>query len=863
MKRIVLAAAVLLPLVFLSVHCSGDVLNTTDQAVSDDDEETGLNLDCTNINADVVALKTILEAIENESEVTSVNGNGTIFFTTGEYALPVVRNSYDFAYVNPLVGYSGDCWAIDNEKVSAAKISGGLSFKAESDFWYARYNNKWNVLYAISEGPSIPVFSSVTTTEGEGVEIVLGDNTRLSLPWYEGEESLTLSDYALSFSLDAATKTISVVTESDWTATLTSNTADSDEWVSLSSTSGSGNAEVSVSVLANEDKARTAVWTFSAGGISAKLTVTQTGVSGTIAGGVITSDDVDPNDADIVSNTVFDRTVNVVFSSAGATVEGADATGGEVVATVSGNDVTIVNSGTETVIYHLTGTTTDGFLRLEGERKQAIVLDGVSITNPDGAAINNQNKKRTFVVVTGSSSLTDGSVNSSGDYPDQSNYDSTEDMKGCFFSEAQLVFSGSGTLKVTANGKNGICSDDYIRFMSNPTIIVTTSSSAGNGVRGKDAVTIDNGTLSITSNAAMKKGINSDGTVTVTVGKTTIIVNGGVAKDPDDNNEYKGSAGIKADDAFIMSGGVVTITNNGAGGKGVRAGDYDESETDHTLPDSKISGGTLTITTSGARSNDVSAKGLKIGYKQASGRSYIYGGNLVISGGTVVVKCTGSKSGEKGNEAIEAKGTLTISGGSVYASSTSDDAINSTGDMVVTGGYVYAYCSGNDAMDANGDMKLSGGVVYAVCTAGNPEVALDANTEGGKALYINSGATVIAYGGLERGASISQTCYSISASANQVCSLSSSSKSLIVFKAPSFSSSLVVTAPSLSVAAGGVSVSGGTSVCEGMITVPGTVSGGSTISLDDYSGNTGGFGPGGGPGGHPGGGGFGPGGHQL
>ena len=62
-----------------------------------------------------------------------------------------------------------------------------------------------------------------------------------------------------------------------------------------------------------------------------------------------------------------------------------------------------------------------------------------------------------------------------------------------------------------------------------------------------------------------------------------------------------------------MTGGTVTITNTGSGGKGLSAGSQDFYSTNGSLTDSYISGGTLTIKTSGNESNDVSAKGVKIG----------------------------------------------------------------------------------------------------------------------------------------------------------------------------------------------------------------------------------------------------------
>ena len=538
----------------------------------------------------------------------------------------------------------------------------------------------------------------------------------------------------------------------------------------------------------------------------------------------------DSSSDDDISNTAFSRMITITFSGSGATVAG-DYYG---YVSASGAHVTVKNTGTENIIYKLIGTSTDGSFKLYSDKKQAILLDGVSLINPGGAAINNQSGKRTFVMVEGTNTLADGS---------SAAYSATgeEDMKAVFFSEGQLVFSGNGSLTVTANnkqGKSGIVSDDYVRFMSSPTVKVTAGSAAGHGIRGKEYVQISNGALTVSTAAAMKKGIGSDDYVLVEGGTSTITVSGGTAYDSDDQ-EYKGTAGIKADNYFAMTAGTVTIKNTGSGGKGVSAGSYDYDATSHTLSDSYISGGTLSITTTGSESNDVSSKGIKIGYKQSSGRSYVYAGNLNVSGGEVIVNCSRS-------EGIEAKGNLTISGGAVYSSSSADDAINCQGEMNITGGYVYAYSSQNDAMDSNGNMKLSGGYVFAVTTKGAPEVALDANTESGYKLYINSGATVVAYGGLENGYSASQTIYSMSATAGSWNALYAGSKYLCAFKAPSGLSSFAVSAPSLSSGYKGVSVSG-TSYCNGIWATSG-ISGGSAVSLSQYSGGGGGGRPGGGGG---------------
>ena len=555
----------------------------------------------------------------------------------------------------------------------------------------------------------------------------------------------------------------------------------------------------------------------------------------------------DPTSDDDISTTTFAGKITVTFSDTdNASVKG-DSYG---YVTVDGNKVTVNNTGGEVLIYELTGTTTNGFFKVYGAKKQAIVLNGASITNPDGAALNNQNKKRTFIVVKGSNKLSDSE---SAAYAQEGE----EDLKAVLFSEAQLIFSGSGLLTVNAlnkQDKSAIATDDYIRLMDNPTIKVNSGSAAGHGFKGKDYVQLSSGSLVVKTAAALKKGITSDDYVLVEGGTHTVTVTGGVAYDEEDA-EYSGTAGVKADNYFAMTGGSLTIENTGIGGKGINAGSYDFDATNHTLSDSYISGGTLTVTTTGREVNDVSAKGIKIGWvtKEGSGdRAKVTGnaGKLTISGGTIVVNSSYG-------EGLEVKGDLTFDGGETYVSSTSEDAINSQGDLTVNNGFVYAFSSGNDAMDSNGNTVLNGGYVMAVCTKGSPEVAIDANTEEGKKLYINAGATMVAYGGLESGYSAAQSVYSLNGSAGSWNALYNGKSFIAAFKAPSNISTFIVSAPSLASGYKGVSVSG-ESKCNGVWAVDG-ISGGSSVSLSNYSGGggpggggPGGAGPGGGgPGGRP------------
>ena len=520
------------------------------------------------------------------------------------------------------------------------------------------------------------------------------------------------------------------------------------------------------------------------------------------------------DEEDAIGNTTFDRTISVVFGAAGATVTGDD----NGLVTVSGNCVTVNNTGSEKIRYELSGTAADGYFKIYGEKKQAIVLNGLDLTNPNGAAINNQNKKRTFVVLQGSNKLADGKK-----------YSATpegEDEKAAFFSEAQLIFSGSGSLAVTATGKAGITSDDYVRILDGPSISI--NSAGGHGLRGKDAVVIGGGQLDITVSKKGKKAISTDGTARFDGGSTTLAVSGGV--DDSDLTDLSGSSGVKADAAFVMNGGSLTITNTGQGGKGIN-GDAA----------GLITGGTIDITVTGTNYEVTGADAVGLEDTTTSAKGMKFDGKLVFTGGSVTVSA-------KNHEAIEAKGDMVITGGTIYATS-SDDAINAGGNLVVDGGRVCALSTGNDGLDANGDCYIQGGLVY-VSSSGGAEVGIDANTEGGHTLYV-IGGTIISIGGLERGSHLSQACYAAGWSRDTWYALYSDNTLEFVFKAPSSGASgMVVSTAGTPALKSGVTPSGGTAIFGGMGYEGASATGGNAVSLSAYSSGSAMGGPGmGGPGG--------------
>ena len=533
-------------------------------------------------------------------------------------------------------------------------------------------------------------------------------------------------------------------------------------------------------------------------------------------------------DDDNVANTTFARTVKVSFNGSSASVTGATA---DFTVATDGAGVTITNNGSEAVIYELSGASTDGYFKLYSTRKQEILLNGLTLTNKKGAAINNQSHKRTFVVVKGTNTLADGAS--------YTLTPSDEDEKAAFFSEGQLVFSGDGTLTVNATGKAGITSDDYVRFMAAPTVKVT--SSAGHGVRGKESIIVSDGTVDVNVSGTGKKGFSSDTLVYIGGGVTTIKTTGSAGEV---DGELTGVAGIKADLRFEMVDGVLNVTSTGTGAKGISGDNV-----------AYFKGGTVTVDVTGANYGTSSSGGFGPGGggwggpgggqgsssssdNSVASKGVKFDGNLYISGGKITVKSAK-------HEAIEAKGVIQVTGGEVYAYS-SDDAINAGGDFTIDGGAVYAQSTGNDALDANGNLYIKSGVVYSL-GSGGAELAVDANSEAQKKLYL-TGGTVIAVGGLESGASLSQSCWSAgTVKANTAYALyDKDGKVLGAFKTPSTGNlTLVLSAPSLNSVKYGVTVSGGTTLFNGAYTDGATVSGGSGCNLSTYTG-------GGGPGGHGG-----------
>lgn len=316
-----------------------------------------------------------------------------------------------------------------------------------------------------------------------------------------------------------------------------------------------------------------------------------------------------------------DVTVNVV----GANVE------------VTNVEVTNTNITDERVTV-LSGTSTNGSFSYTGSYKTTVVLNGVTLTNENAAAININDGKRVNL------ELAEGTTNTLTDCADGA-------QKAALYCKGHLEISGSGSLNVTGLTKHAISAKEYIEVKST-TGNITVSGAVSDGIHcgnyfkmsggsvkvsgvSGDAIqaemqfddTEDDGKIIIkdgvldlavtgTSTAALKcdstlhikggdititttgnsdKALSSDENIEIDGGTLDITQSGSYTMEAalDENGDiyYDPSyvVGLKADSCIVINDGTLTITNTADGGRGMKAD-----------KDINIEGGTLTVYANGA-----------------------------------------------------------------------------------------------------------------------------------------------------------------------------------------------------------------------------------------------------------------------
>ena len=313
------------------------------------------------------------------------------------------------------------------------------------------------------------------------------------------------------------------------------------------------------------------------------------------------TDEADSAYNDYVENSPWNKVINIHFGGEVATVTGTVA---GVTVQANGNHVTVMNMSGP-VQFVVSGQTLDGSLKFYGDKRFQVLLNGASITNPNGAAINNQGSKSMYVV------LAEGTVNRLQDGATYTMVDE-EDQKAALFSEGQIIFSGTGTLDVVAEGRGGIRSDDYIRIR--PGVKININSSALDGLRANDGIILDGGAINVETTGLGAKGVRSGGPMTVNGGRLVAISHGDcrLGDDEDGESDTTACAALVCDTLLIVHAGDIRLKAQGDGGKGLNA-----------KQDVRILGGSFQAVATGTRELK-KPKGVKVDGSFSISGGYFY-----------------------------------------------------------------------------------------------------------------------------------------------------------------------------------------------------------------------------------------------
>mgnify|MGYP005760251481 CR=1 FL=1 len=404
-----------------------------------------------------------------------------------------------------------------------------------------------------------------------------------------------------------------------------------------------------------------------------------------------------------------------------------------------------------------------------------LFLDGASLSNANGVALSNANKKSDLIVT-----LVSGSQNTVSNAGDDVN---AIHVKG------NLKINGTGSLRVTSQSKSAI-------KVSKALVIVDANVTVEAQSHGFSARSVEAQNATLTVDEAAKDGVNAecdDDTTEFPSGYTEGYV---VFKNVDYSANVKGD-GIQADTLVYIDGSLVKVTTTG------EFVSYSEANmTTHGLEIDDFryvaSGKSYKKVASDSNNSTSklyalaqSCKGIKVGeikYNDVDGNEVVMtdgdylivimgdaqinihstddavhanSGNVLVESGDVALNSyddgiTADKlvQIDGGNIIIESSyegiegAYVKITGGVIDVTS-SDDGINAASDdksikeyIVIDGGAITVDASG-DGLDSNGSILITGGTLIVYGSTGNGDGALDAETG-----IIVEGGTVAALGSL-------------------------------------------------------------------------------------------------------------------
>ena len=436
-------------------------------------------------------------------------------------------------------------------------------------------------------------------------------------------------------------------------------------------------------------------------------------------------------DEDYVETSAFAKTVSVVFSGSSAMVSNPADSG--VTFAQNGAVLAFTNSARQ-VAFALSGTSSAGSVKIYSDKPFKLTLDGISLTSPDGPAVNVQTKRMCYVVLPPGTTnvLTDAATYST-------QYDATngiEDAKGVIFSEGQLLFSGTGILLVqgVCAEKHGVCSDDYVRILDGD-IRIAMAQRKSDGVHAKDRFQMDGGRLTVAL-AQKGDGIDADDDGRIEILGGQILV----------NLATNDSRGIKCGtNVFNVAGGAVRVVST--------AGACNALSGDGALT---VSGGVLDLSLAGTNCNAIKCGGvttvsggdLSVAIGGAGSKGLNADGDAVFNGGTLCIHVDGDAVLER----------ATNSSSFVYTDPSYAIGIKAD-NVLVNAGTLSLVVSGaaGRGISADNDLTASGGTVSIASTGGTTatftnkdnvvDVSATACMRAGRALAIRGGTFTFSVAG--------------------------------------------------------------------------------------------------------------------
>lgn len=344
---------------------------------------------------------------------------------------------------------------------------------------------------------------------------------------------------------------------------------------------------------------------------------------------------------------------------------GIKATGSSDGYEIDGTHLTIESSGT----YSLSGSCSGGSVEVKkGTTGVTLILNGLELDGSDTAPIScNKSTEVTIVAADGSvNALSDSAENNDDEYPENENAENS--VIKCK-DGSNVTLCGTGTINITASGKNGIKSGATTDAEGEATLTIkeltlNISAPVNDAINAEQLLNIESGTLNISAaddalHCDLVLNIGADGTDGPTI---------------DIAECYEG---LEAAELNVLSGNISIMSSDDC----MNAANSDLGSYDFAM---NISGGTINAYSS-------------------EGDGFDSNGDLNISGGIIAV-WTANRAD---NQPLDADGTLNISGGTVLAAGDSSGM-----ELNINAEQAYVTFSASGELISKGDVasiKSAGG----------------------------------------------------------------------------------------------------------------------------------------------------------